>query len=78
MHIKLMSAIRKFFGANYIDSYYTKLYQVGFVESLSFLNACYLTFKLRVVWPGLHSVLILGNTCFCNFLLSFQKAKIYE
>ena len=61
-----MSAIRKFFGTNYIDSYYTKLYQVGFVESLSFLNACYLTFELRVVrceptlngyffWQVLHS-----------------------
>ena len=74
MHIKLMSAIRKLFGTNYIDSYYTKLYQVGFVESLSFLNACYLNFKLRVTWPGLpalliHSVLILGNACFRNFLL---------
>ena len=73
-----MSAIRKLFGTNYIDSYYTKLYQVGFVESLSFLNACYLNFKLRVTWPGLpaaliHSVLILGNACYCfrNFLLKF-------
>ena len=83
-----MSAIRKLFGTNYIDSYYTKLYQVGFVESLSFLNACYLNFKLRVTWPGLpaaliHSVLISGRThsqvIFVGSQVSYQlQHQIYH